>query len=85
VFRELEAAAESLGFHCAVQASGASSGTDADGMIKSGPGTATGLISVPLRYMHSPNEIISFSDLEQAATLLATFARRVTSSSDFRP
>lgn len=85
VFRELEAAAESLGLHCAVQASGANSGTDADGMIKSGPGTATGLISVPLRYMHSPNEIISFSDLEQAATLLATFARRVTSGSDFRP
>lgn len=85
VFSELEAAAAAIGLDCAVQASARYSGTDADGMIKSGPGIATGLISVPLRYMHSPNEIVSFSDLEQTIKLLAAFARRVTADSDFRP
>jgi endoglucanase len=46
---------------------------------------ATGLVSVPNRYMHSPNEMVALEDLERAARLLAAFARSLTSSTDFVP
>jgi endoglucanase len=85
VFLALREAARELGLACPVQASGAHSHTDADVMIKAGAGTATGLVSVPTRYMHSPNEIVSLSDIDRAAQLLATFARGVSVDADFRP
>jgi len=85
VFYGLRDAARRLGIDVAIQASGKSSGTDADAMMRSGPGTATGLISIPNRYMHSPNEVVSLSDLENAARVIAAFTRTVTAESDFRP
>lgn len=85
VYFGLRDAARRIGISVSFQATGESSGTDADAMIRSGPGTATGLVSIPNRYMHSPNEIVSLSDLEQAADLIAEFTRAVTAASDFRP
>ena len=38
---------------------------------------ATGLLSVPLRYMHTPNELLSLDDLENTARLLAAFCARL--------
>ena len=49
------------------------SGTDADAIFKQKGGIPTVSIGVPNRYMHSPVEIIQFSDLEQTAELLAVF------------
>lgn len=83
VFASLRQAARDLDMNCAVQGAPRSSGTDADAMIRSGPGTATGLVSIPNRYMHSPNEIVSLSDLTAAATLIAAFVRTITARSDF--
>ena len=34
----------------------------------------TGLVSIPNRYMHSPNEIVSLADVQNAARLLAALA-----------
>jgi putative aminopeptidase FrvX len=85
VFESLQDTARQLGLDCPVQGSPRSSGTDADAMIRSGAGTATGLVSIPNRYMHSPNEVVSLSDLENAAKLIAKFVRSVTAESDFRP
>jgi endoglucanase len=85
VFSGLRDAAQDLDIPFTVQASGKSSGTDADAMIRSGPGTATGLVSTPNRYMHSPNEVVSLSDLANAAHLIAGFIRTLTPDSDFRP
>src|SRR5215218_6554828 len=85
VFNGMREAARSLGIEIAVQASGKSSGTDADAMIHSGAGTATGVISIPNRYMHSPNELVSLSDLENAARVIAGFIQTLTTESDFRP
>ena len=48
-------------------------------------GVATGLVSVPLRYMHTPSEIISLDVADQAADLLAAFAQRLTPETDFTP
>ncbi len=85
VFEGLRAAGERLGLECPVQGAPRSSGTDADAMIRAGAGMATGLVSIPNRYMHSPNEMVSLKDLENAARLVAEFVRTVTPASDFRP
>jgi endoglucanase len=85
VYDELLAASQRLGLECPVQGAARSSGTDADALIRSGAGTATGLVSIPNRYMHSPNEVVSLADLENAARLIAGFVRTVTADSDFRP
>ena len=85
VYDGLRAAARDLGMSVATQAAGRSSGTDADAMIRSGRSTATGLVSVPNRYMHSPNEVVSLTDLENAARLIAQFIGTLTPESDFRP
>ncbi|MEA2586687.1 MAG: hypothetical protein QOF33_4772 [Thermomicrobiales bacterium] len=85
VYQGLKDAGKRLGLDCPVQGAARSSGTDADAMIRTGAGTATGLVSIPNRYMHSPNEVISLSDLENAARLIAEFVRTVTIESDFRP
>jgi putative aminopeptidase FrvX len=85
VFKWLKEAGKQLGLDCPVQGAARSSGTDADAMIRTGAGTATGLVSIPNRYMHSPNEVVSLSDLENAARLIAEFVRTITSESDFRP
>jgi len=46
---------------------------------------ATGLVSVPLRYMHSPNEMVLIEDVENTARLLAAFCRRTRKEMDFIP
>lgn len=68
-----------------LQAAPSDTGTDADAIYNSLRGIPTGLVSVPNRYMHSPNEMVSLEDLERAAKLLAAFARRLTPDTDFIP
>jgi endoglucanase len=46
-------------------------------------GMATGLISVPLRYMHTPCEVLSLEDLEHACRLCAAFTRRLKPDMDW--
>ncbi len=68
-----------------VAAAPGSTGTDADSIHTAHHGIATGLVSIPSRYMHSPNEMVDLQDLENAARLLAGFARQITSDTDFIP
>ena len=46
-------------------------------MHRSRGGVATCLVSVPNRYMHSPNEVIELADLEATARLVAAVARNL--------
>jgi endoglucanase len=85
VFEGLHDAGKRLGIKTPIQAAARSSGTDADAMLRSGAGVAPGLVSIPNRYMHSPNEVVSLSDLDAAARLIAEFVRTITPESDFRP
>lgn len=85
VFAGLRKSAEELEISTPIQAAARASGTDADAMLRSGAGVAPGLVSIPNRYMHSPNEVISLSDLEAAARVIAGFVRTITAESDFRP
>lgn len=85
VFDRLVEAAEAEGIPYTLQAAPRVTGTDADAIYTAHHGVATGLVSVPNRYMHSPNEMVALEDLERAARLLAAFARRTTPDSEFSP
>ena len=66
-------------------ASGRPPGTDANAIQISRAGVATGLVSIPNRYMHSPVEMICLDDIDRAADLLARFAEGLTAEVDFTP
>jgi len=66
-------------------ASGRATPTDANTIQTSRGGVATGLVSIPNRYMHSPVEMISLEDIDRAADLLAGFALRLTGQEKFTP
>ncbi len=50
-------------------------GTDARSIQIGREGVATGLVSIPLRYMHTPSEIVDLQDIENTVKLLVTFAK----------
>ncbi|PKN73039.1 MAG: hypothetical protein CVU50_04590 [Candidatus Cloacimonetes bacterium HGW-Cloacimonetes-3] len=52
-------------------------GTDADAIHASRTGTATAVLGIPNRYMHSPNEVVSIGDLDKAVALLTEFVKSV--------
>jgi endoglucanase len=56
------------------------SGTDAWALQVLRGGTICGLVSIPSRYMHSPNEVVSLSDLENVGRLLAATIRALGES-----
>ena len=85
VFELLVEAAEAEGIAYQVGPAAKGTGTDANAMQLSRGGMATGLLSVPLRYMHTPNELLSLTDLENAARLLAAFCSRLETKQDFTP
>jgi endoglucanase len=58
---------------------------DANVMQITRGGLATGIVAIPNRYMHSPVEVVSLSDLENAARLIAEFCVSVNKDSDFTP
>lgn len=62
-----------------------STGTDANAIQLSRAGVAAGLVSIPLRYMHTPVETLCLSDVENAVRLMAAFAEAVTPEMDFVP
>ncbi len=68
-----------------IAASGRATPTDANTIQTSRGGVATGLVSIPNRYMHSPVEMISLDDIDRAADLLAGFALRLTGDEKFTP
>ncbi len=67
----------------AVHAVGRDTSTNADAIHIAREGVATGLVSIPNRYMHSPNEMVSLIDVDNAATLIAEFCRTITPDTDF--
>ena len=66
-----------------IQAAGKDTATNADAIHISREGVATALVSIPNRYMHSPNEMVSLDDVEHTAELLAEVCRAVTAETDF--
>lgn len=51
-------------------------GTDSAAIQKTRGGVLSGCISIPCRYIHSQNEMVSLKDVEQSARLMALCAQR---------
>jgi putative aminopeptidase FrvX len=67
-----------------VESLGRATGTDADAVHATRAGIPTALVSVPLRYMHSSVELVALSDIENAAKLIAAFAKRLAPDMSFQ-
>jgi endoglucanase len=83
VFELLHEAAEAESIPFTLSASARFTGTDADAIHLSRGGVPTGLIGLPLRYMHSPVEMVQLDDVANAARLAAAFAHRLTADVSF--
>lgn len=60
-------------------------GTDANVIQITREGVATGLVSIPCRYMHTYTEVVSIKDVESAINILTEFCLSVNSKIDFTP
>ncbi len=84
VVRRLIDVAEAEGIALQHEASSRRTGTDTDSIFSSRTGVPSALVSVPLRYMHSPVEVVDLEDVERCIRLFVAFARSVRPGDTFR-
>jgi putative aminopeptidase FrvX len=77
IFELLHETAEDEGIPFGVEVTRGNTWTDADAVYLSRRGVPTGLVSIPLRYMHSPIETADLGDVEGAVRLIVAFALRL--------
>jgi len=85
VFQLLEKAAKKAKVKVQYDAYPGGTGTDANVIQLTRAGVATGLVSIPLRYMHSPIEVFDTADVDGCVRLLTEFALLLDAKTDFRP
>jgi putative aminopeptidase FrvX len=73
----LDAAAAAEEIDCATEVAGGATHTDADSVHLSRAGVPTAVVSIPLRYMHSPVELVELADVEATIALIAAMALRL--------
>lgn len=83
LFERIADIAEREGIPFTIAAAAKYTSTDADGIFLARAGVATAILSVPNRYMHSPNEMIDVNDLESTARLIAALCRDLKPGEDF--
>lgn len=84
VVSRLESIAKSKKIPLQHEAMSSTSGTDTDAIFWTRGGIASALISLPNRYMHSPVELVSLTDLEKIPELLAAFAASLKKGEEFK-
>ena len=77
VFEDLKTAAKEENIPYMVEVTGANTGTNANSIFDVKTGVLTGVLGIPLRYMHTPVEVIDPHDIECTAKLLAAYIRRL--------
>jgi putative aminopeptidase FrvX len=85
VFDGLVAAAEKAKVAYQIGAEPRGTGTDANAIQLSRGGKAAALVSIPLRYMHTPTEVLALSDIEDAVKLLTRYVLDLDPATDFTP
>lgn len=83
--RLLEKAAKDLNMKIQYELTPRMTGTDADRMRLTGKGVPVSLVSLPLRYMHSPVETASFKDMEEEITLLVQMIENLSGKESMNP
>jgi putative aminopeptidase FrvX len=83
LFELLHDAAVEEGIPFTVEASARATGTDADAVHLTRAGIPTALVSIPLRYMHSPVELVQLEDVTAAARLIAAATLRLREGVSF--
>ncbi|MBV9278994.1 MAG: M42 family metallopeptidase [Chloroflexi bacterium] len=85
IFRRLVEAANAEGIPFQVEAFAGGTPTDQNVMQLSRRGMATGLISVPCRYLHTASEVVSLDDIDASVALLSRFVRDLQGEVDLAP
>ena len=80
-----EETAKKLGVELQYEITPRHTGTDADKIRTTGKGVPVALISLPLRYMHSPVEVVSFNDIEAEIKLLVGVLESIDSKINLNP
>jgi len=83
VFELLHETAQREQIAFTVQASARGTGTDADAIHLTRAGIPTGGVSIALRYMHSPVEMVALDDVDACARLIAAFAQSLSAQTSF--
>jgi putative aminopeptidase FrvX len=85
LFERLMEVAEREKIDYSIEATPSRTSTDADSIYTMRTGIATALLSVPNRYMHTPNEMVALDDVSRAAELIAATVRTITAADEFVP
>ena len=85
VLTMLKHTAKEAGIDYQLEAAPRNTGTEANALQLSRGGVATGLVSIPLRYMHSPNEIASLKDTQSAIKVITAFCKSIDGNTDLIP
>ena len=85
VFNMIKAACAKDKIPYQVDVTGGGTGTDGNAMQLNRAGMAVGIVGVALRYMHTPVEMLSLTDVENCAKLMAAYCRSVKPNTDFTP
>jgi putative aminopeptidase FrvX len=83
VYDRLIAVAKKLKIPYQVEADPRPTGTDARAIQMARGGVACGLVSIPLRYMHTPSEVVDLEDVENCVKLFAGFAQSISKDESF--
>jgi len=81
----LKKSAEALEIPIQLELTPRTTGTDADKMRFTGKGVPVGLVSLPLRYMHSPSEVVSLKDIQSEIDLMVHMIKSMTGNENLKP
>ena len=81
----LRECAKKLNMEVQTEAANGHTGTDGDTMHLTGIGVPFALVSIPLRYMHNPDEVGSLADIQNCIDLLAEFFASCTEDMELKP
>ena len=85
MFERLAETAEREGIPFTIQAQPRFTSTDADAIYLQRAGIPTAVVSIPNRYMHSPNEVVALEDIDATVKLIAAFCCGVREDDEFLP
>ena len=83
VYARLIAVAKKAKITVQLEADPRPTGTDARAIQMARGGVAVGLVSIPLRYMHTPSEVVDLEDVENCVKLFVAFAKSIGKDESF--